>query len=62
MKKNTLKKCAALVTTVALSFSILAGCDASPKQVEAKKQSKTNLNSRANADRSRKVCEKAKKM
>ena len=36
MKKNTLKKCAALVTTVALSFSILAGCNASPKQVEAK--------------------------
>lgn len=36
MKKNTLKKCAALVTTVALSFSILAGCNAGPKQVEAK--------------------------
>ena len=40
-----------LVTTVALSFSILAGCNASPKQVEAK-AIKTNLNSRANADRS----------
>lgn len=40
MKKNTLKKCAALVTTVALSFSILAGCDASPKQVEAKSNQK----------------------
>ena len=51
MKKNTLKKCAALVTTVALSFSILAGCNASPKQVEAK-AIKTNLNSRSNADRS----------
>ncbi|MBJ7960352.1 5'-methylthioadenosine/S-adenosylhomocysteine nucleosidase [Bacillus mycoides] len=36
MKKNTLKKCAALVTTVALSFSILAGCNVTPKQVEAK--------------------------
>ena len=35
MKKNTLKKCA-LVTTVALSFSILVGCNASPKQVEEK--------------------------
>ena len=44
MKKNALKKCAALVTTVALSFSILAGCNASPKQVEAK-AIKTNLNS-----------------
>lgn len=36
MKKNTLKKCAALVTTVALSLSILAGCNLTPKQVEAK--------------------------
>ena len=42
MKKNTLKKCAALVTTVALSFSILVGCNASPKQVE-EKQSKPIL-------------------
>ncbi|EOQ29019.1 hypothetical protein KQ1_03270 [Bacillus cereus BAG3O-1] len=37
MKNNMLKKCAALVTTTVLSFSILAGCNASPKQVvEAK--------------------------
>ncbi|EJQ49958.1 Putative 5-methylthioadenosine nucleosidase/S-adenosylhomocysteine nucleosidase [Bacillus mycoides] len=44
MKKNTLKKCAALVTTVALSFSILAGCNASPKQVaEAKSDQKPIL-------------------
>lgn len=43
MKKNTLKKCAALVTTVALSFSILAGCDASPKQGEAKSNQKPIL-------------------
>ena len=50
-EEEYVKKCAALVTTVALSFSILAGCNASPKQVEAK-AIKTNLNSRANADRS----------
>lgn len=43
MKKNTLKKCAALVTTAALSLSILAGCNASPKQVEAKTNQKPIL-------------------
>lgn len=37
MKKNLLKKYGALATTIALSFSILAGCNASPKQAaEAK--------------------------
>ena len=48
MKRNTLKKCAALVTTVALSFSILAGCNASPKQAaEAKSTQPRRSSSRS---------------